>query len=337
MASAVAGFALALGFIGCGDGAAPIADAEVDADRGCAAYSFWSEALTRCVACTEDAHCSGDDVCDAPAGRCVRCTADSDCPSVAPLCVENRCRTCAVSPQCPDRTASRCGVDNFCRACVDDADCAHIDGLPACREGVCVECSVRDTSACDGRVCDMRNGNCTERAPGTKGLCEVCVADEDCGEAMLCALSAGRLDVGIAHCFWRIDAPAPGPAGSCFAVRPHMAGGAPTTLNGAVADVCQPWLASCEALSALGSPCSDPSEPGAPAMSASCGTAAPNDGFCASGPTGNHCTTRCTAHYDCPCADADCRASYACVVQGDDFVGFCSATQTCTFPELDCT
>lgn len=333
----LAALAMWLGLIaGC---AGPIEhgeDAGVDATPACPGSSRWHPTLGRCARCLEDTHCHGDDVCSE--GRCVRCVEDADCNGFVPYCVDNGCRRCAGPEHCPAPDASRCGEGYFCQPCVDDGDCAHIAGRGVCDEGVCVECTFGDPSACGDRVCDGRARVCTDRLPRTRGLCDTCVADTDCEESLFCVAPYLERETATAHCYWRFDAPAPGPAGGCFGVRPFVQAGWALSVQGERVRGCFSQVrSSCEALRDHGAACSDPGEPGAPAMSASCGTGAHNDGFCRlTEEGGGECTTRCGAHYHCPCADEDCRRSYACVIYGDDTGGFCSTTVTCTFPELEC-
>ena len=267
----------------------------------------------RCVRCTEDRHCEGGSLrCDPATGACVECTADSECPAIRPYCAAGSCIQCRESAECTTAERSRCDTAReipTCMACVADADCAHLLGRPLCERGNCVECSSRDETACAPSVCDVRRYECTDRPMRSRGICEECVSDLECQEHQLCieALDGPAPPRRPAECQWRLDAPPPGPAGSCFGVRPLVLESPYTSVGGVYAVTCRP-TASCSALARFDvGTCA----PGSAAESTDdCG----DRGLCA--PEGR-CTYSCGSHEECPCADESCSGHFACTERYD--------------------
>jgi hypothetical protein len=135
-----------------------------------------------CVACTENAHCSGaTPICDVSSYTCVQCLANAECPDEAPLCdvTANECVECLKPQDCGEATASRCEAGQ-CLPCAKDSDCAQILGRNLCVTGACVECTEANPSACAGNSCDPRRNQCTSTALGSVGLCRPCVSDREC-------------------------------------------------------------------------------------------------------------------------------------------------------------
>jgi hypothetical protein len=128
----------------------------------CAMNQSCNSVLNRCaLTCSEASECAGraETVCSGDLNLCVQCLADTDCTEPKrPVCSSGgRCAECHADAQCPpDRPY--CDLDGF----------------------KCVECL--GATACDGRLCDGRDGRCVD-----------CLSDADCGPA-------GRCDPGPRRC-----------------------------------------------------------------------------------------------------------------------------------------
>jgi hypothetical protein len=129
-------------------------------------------------------------VCNADS-ECVECTATDQvyCTDSMRVCKTGafECVDCNTSAECTDADAAHCNAStNECEACVDDADCVGIDGLPRCEDTTetCVQCTP-DTEAedCSTTSCNPDTFTCTTTEVGSVGTCEECVADSECGEA----------------------------------------------------------------------------------------------------------------------------------------------------------
>lgn len=128
--------------IGCdAEGDTPVCKTHDDAEKN------------ECVACLEHEDCASG-VCDSSRNICVECLVDDDeaigCDEEdEPLCKvddedseENLCVQCLEMSDCSDPAASVCDADsNRCTPCDEDSDCEAIEDLPACNQGVCVECT----------------------------------------------------------------------------------------------------------------------------------------------------------------------------------------------------
>ena len=97
---------------------------------------------------------------------------------------------CEDDLDCPFEEASRCDLTSqTCEPCLEDLDCAGIDGLPRCdaEEGLCVEClPATEAMDCGDRSCDPATRECSDIARGSRAECEACVSDSDCMEEFAC-------------------------------------------------------------------------------------------------------------------------------------------------------
>ncbi|HEY6881589.1 MAG TPA: hypothetical protein VI299_26365 [Polyangiales bacterium] len=123
-------------------------------------------------------HCAGN-------GLCVECESNAECTSgSAPLCVNNTCRGCAQDGDCARfATTPVCGPAGACVACRADAP-----ALCTAQNEVCIA---------GGNSCTSCNVNADCKQP-TKPICEAhacraCTADTDCaGAGQVCHESTGR-------------------------------------------------------------------------------------------------------------------------------------------------
>ena len=76
-----------------------------------------------------------------------------------------------------------------CAPCETNEDCDGVDGLAesgnACdADKVCVECTPEtEAETCpNDKSCNPRTKTCTETTVGSRGVCETCVADSECGD-----------------------------------------------------------------------------------------------------------------------------------------------------------
>ncbi len=151
-----------------------------------------------CVLCPEDTPVCLNDT------ECVQCTMDEQqyCTDRDQVCdVENHeCVDCLSNAECTDPDTSRCDTDdNECAPCETNEDCDGVDGLAesgnACdADKVCVECTPEtEAETCpNDKSCNPRTKTCTETTVGSRGVCETCVADSECGDR---AGAGGRLQV----------------------------------------------------------------------------------------------------------------------------------------------
>ncbi|HET7542588.1 MAG TPA: hypothetical protein VFK05_22110 [Polyangiaceae bacterium] len=155
-----------------------------------------------CVACTKDAHCSGDTpVCDVAAGRCVQCSSSADCGGRQPICDREHslCVECdgdkgsSASNPCPSAAAPFCvlkGADaGSCGKCAADADCkGHLGNVCDPESGLCQSgCSV-DTDCASSEWCNENQHMCTPKLENGKPLPSdperVAKCSEDVGRAV---------------------------------------------------------------------------------------------------------------------------------------------------------
>jgi hypothetical protein len=260
------------------------------------------------ISCASSATCRSD-VCNAD-GKCgdpngISCASSATC----------RSDVCNADGKCGDPNGISCASAATCRSSVCDTDgrcgspngagsCTAASAASVCRSGVCGtdgSCGVLDgqgscTSANAGLVC--RSGACGS----TSGLCvpavSGCAADGDCNTSMQwCNISALKCAPKVAN---GIGIPsdtahtAPVLAGSCTA-----ATGALTCVSG----VCDPRDNKC----------------GFDNIGASACTTASAASVCRSGA----CSTT-----------GQCRASSACLADGDCSTGWCSISTTTCKPRL---
>ena len=93
---------------------------------------------------------------------------------------------CEDDLDCPFEEASRCDpTSRTCEPCLEDVDCAGIDGLPRCdaAEGLCVQCApATEAMDCGEQSCDPATRECSDIVRGSRAECEACVSDSDCME-----------------------------------------------------------------------------------------------------------------------------------------------------------
>jgi hypothetical protein len=71
---------------------------------------------------------------------------------------------------------------NTCKACESDDDCSHIAGKGVCNAGECVQCTATHETACADNSCNPATSTCTTTARGSRGTCQSCLADSECGD-----------------------------------------------------------------------------------------------------------------------------------------------------------
>lgn len=177
--------------------------------------------------CTPE--CTGDLHCDHATGECVACAVDAHCSAPA-------------APACDATTRT-------CTECTTDADCAHFADAPYCDgvRGTCAACTPEnEATVCGDHVCDVTTGRCTTLERASRGPCEPCHADSECGAAQRCVAFAwyGHADERVCLydqadvvCATSADSP----------IAPYVVPAAATTLRGESVHVCQP-PSSCGAL-----------------------------------------------------------------------------------------
>jgi hypothetical protein len=127
--------------------------------------------IKACVACTDDAHCTDEDT---------------------PFCDEltGRCGACATSTDCPHADRARCNAETLmCEfPCQEHSDCEGIDGKEACSpQGLCVQCTPDNETACDGKVCEPDTLRCSSTIEqATTENCHTCITDTQCIEDHKC-------------------------------------------------------------------------------------------------------------------------------------------------------
>ena len=128
-----------------------------------------------------------DPVCVESVG-CVQCTADEDeyCTDRMLVCKtdEMKCVECLMSSDCNDPSQAHCNTDtNECEECDNDTDCDGIEGSSVCDAGECVQCTpTREAEECGDKSCDPATRTCTPTVVGSQEVCEICVADSECGD-----------------------------------------------------------------------------------------------------------------------------------------------------------
>ena len=144
-----------------------------------------------CVACGDDADCTGDDRCDLTDHTCVAClgTAGDACPA-STVCdtTTNECVGCLTNTDCTTVGASVCNTGTqMCEACNAVGECSHLTATPACdiTAGTCVLCSATEQTACPSGVCLIGTSACAP-AGGAAAPCTSCVRDTDCRAGQLC-------------------------------------------------------------------------------------------------------------------------------------------------------
>ena len=97
---------------------------------------------------------------------------------------------CEDDLDCAFEEASRCDLTSqTCEPCLEDVDCAGIDGLPRCdaAEGLCVQCApATEAMDCGEQSCDPATRECSDIVRGSRAECEACVSDSDCMEEFAC-------------------------------------------------------------------------------------------------------------------------------------------------------
>ena len=190
--------------------------------------------------------------------QCVECTAEEDsfCTDQSLVCKTGafECVECNASSDCNDPSAARCDPEqNECGGCESEADCIGIEGLPVCDNRTCVQCTPATEGVdCGWTSCDPLTRECTETTVGSRGTCEECVADSECGQdGNRCVPmnydGARYPNEGIGFCLKSIDL-----GGSC--ANPYRIVVTRTSLSGAAADdYCgiNENLATCQAVRAL--------------------------------------------------------------------------------------
>ncbi len=163
-----------------------------------------------CVACMQDADCGADSHCDPDTHECVECYQNDQCGAVCDMstntCVEclgdgdctdgkvcetsdNTCVECLADSDCTDATKARCDTaTNTCKPCTDSTQCAGVAGAGICDadSGQCVECTVDDESACNGKSCDPATNTCTQTDVDSVDACGQCKADSECHAGYRC-------------------------------------------------------------------------------------------------------------------------------------------------------
>jgi hypothetical protein len=214
---------------------------------------------------------------------------------------------CEDDLDCPFEEESRCNLTSqTCEPCLEDLDCAGIDGLPRCdvAEGLCVEClPATEAMDCGDRSCDPATRTCSDIVRGSRAECEVCVSDSDCIEDFACVpMQFGNVPLrggfclqtnGSGECAQPFAFPLPDP-------RESLSGAAAAVYCGVNEE-----LTSCEAVLALvqNVPCDDDFDCVAPG------------GICRQvGDVGLRCTYECSGATQCidpdvvigsTCGDAD--------------------------------
>ena len=155
---------------------------------------------SRCVQCTTDANCAGNDNetrCNTTTGRCVGCTVNSQCTQAnRPICNNNRCVQCLTGADCVGGQV--CSIANTCTPCINSNECAQLTpSTPICTNtlgsGRCVQCTANQHCAgnANGQVCSAANtcGPCTtdtqcSLTPATpacsNGTCVQCATNQQC-------------------------------------------------------------------------------------------------------------------------------------------------------------
>ena len=280
-------------------------------------------------------------VCDEARGMCAECTVadDAACTGATPVCdtvsgslTEGNCVPCNADSDCTTLTAAQCDVaTHTCVPCTGDAACASRTETTVCGAGACVQCTGADRTACGTNVCDVTARTCSTSPLASAQLCESCVSDAQCQTGQVCVAMSGDSPTRVLghYCLWLESATGPGaPSGACSTARPYIQGADRTALEAGAVRVCEPAIATCEALLDFRSP-SVPCTPPLPGVANdACGATDVDDGYCQvfSGAT-NGCTVACTDYRDCPdlpgTACYRCTASYCSFTTGTESGGTC--------------
>jgi hypothetical protein len=168
---------------------------------------------------------------------------------------------CEDDLDCPFEEASRCDPSSgICEPCLEDVDCAGIDGLSRCdaEQGLCVQCApATEAMDCGERSCDPASRSCSDIVRGSRAECEACVSDSDCMEEFMCVpMQFGNVPLRGGFC---LQGTGTGQCAQPFAfplpdARESLSGAAPALYCGVNED-----LTSCGAVLALvdNAPCDD--------------------------------------------------------------------------------
>jgi len=263
-----------------------------------------------CVECRDALDCTAE----APvclAGSCTGCSGVDDCSAYPnqPMCGEDgSCEGCAFDVDCTDPTMARCDTaTSRCVPCNGSPQCEGT-GAPVCDDGVCVECSVEDASACGANSCNAATNRCTMTERGSVRRCGACLADSECAlEDDRCVpMRFMGIDRETGYCLKRGSTGCVEPYSAPTTPRESLSGAAPEAYCGIRED-----LTTCEAVLDLldGASCSDRSE---------CGFEGLEDGRCE---TVNLLPGRCT--YDCG-DTSECTSGKSCGAIGM----YCGAPET---------
>lgn len=282
------------------------------------------------VACTSDFRTKGDDSsmggqggsagaqswpeCIEEEEPCPGCETSEDCEGGVCDPETEQCVACLENAHCADTTAPRCD-DNACGDCVDAEDCARFSEETVCDEesGACVACL--DEDDCSGSVCDPSTKTCTDLPARELNACEECQHDAQCQEGQLCVEMTYHLpEDGVVgtFCLWRVDAPQPGPNGSCGSPSAPFASLATVkSVDGLFAEVCTLRSTTCPALLHHGTEVDGCEIPFTD--DAACGHPDFSDGRCRLNTVQEpRCTYPCLGH-------EDCRAGSSCLAGGDSY------------------
>ena len=199
---------------------------------------------------------------------------------------------CEDDLDCPFEEESRCDLTSqTCEPCLEDLDCAGIDGLPRCdvAEGLCVEClPATEEMDCGDRSCDPATRECSDIVRGSRAECEACVSDSDCIEEFACIpMQFGNVPLRGGFCLQTTG------GGECAQPFAFPLPDSRESLSGAAAAVycgVNEELTSCEAVQALidNELCEDDFDCAAPG------------GICRQvGELGLRCTYECTVPSQC--------------------------------------
>ena len=198
---------------------------------------------------------------------------------------------------------------------------------PVCDSAVgeCVSCLPTDNLRCNdgGNVCDPATRTCTLLPRHSKGVCELCSFDAECGPGMLCigVLDRERFpsDTGR-YCLWREDSTGDhGARGDCTNVRAFGMTARRTSTDGVEAEICLPRLTTCAALHDASNRYS--CAPDFVSSDSLCGLAEEKDGYCVDEVFSSWCTVPCESDADCPIGG---RREYACEnVASKEFPAVC--------------
>ncbi len=201
-----------------------------------------------------------------------------------------------------------------CVGCTNDDGCGHLTeaGTLVCDvdASTCAECTAANNSDCGvdtadtgkAYVCEVLSQSCSAtEVEGSAGLCEPCVANEQCKAGQACVLQTfGGEDVGY-FCFWEKNGGNGAPT-SCSdeTNRPYVDTKKDVdTIDGTMATICGLRATTCPALTDFSS------RDCAPEGSKNddlCGAEGITDGYCAlfdENPDKYRCTVPCLSDDDC--------------------------------------